>query len=58
MALREQELPRWDDTQRFNHYYRFAVNTLIPAGEAGKKLRVGDPVILAKDHKMAGLPIS
>jgi hypothetical protein len=52
MALREQELPRWDDAQRFNHYYRFAVNTSI--GEAGKKLRVGDPVILAKDHKIAG----
>lgn len=54
MALREQELPRWDDAQRFNHYYRFAVNTSIPVGEAGKKLRVGDPVSLAKDHNLEG----
>jgi len=58
MALREQELPRWDDAQHFNHYYRFAVNTSIPAGEAEKKLRIGDPVILANDHKMAGLSIN
>jgi len=44
MELRKQYLPGWSDARRFNHFYRFAVNTSIPAGEAGKLLRVGDPV--------------
>jgi len=46
MEMRRQELPEWANAQRFNHYYRFAVNTSIPAEEAGKQLRVGDPVNL------------
>jgi uncharacterized protein len=46
MGMRKQMLPQWADARRFNHYYRFAVNTSIPVGEAGKKLRVGDPVVL------------
>jgi uncharacterized protein len=45
MEMRKQMLPEWAEVTRFNHYYRFAVNTSIPASEAGKKLRVGDPVI-------------
>jgi uncharacterized protein YcbX len=31
---------------RFNHCYRFAVNTSIPSSEAGKLLRAGDTVLL------------
>ena len=46
MEMRKQMLPEWADATRFNHYYRFAVNTSIPASEAGKKLRVGDPIVL------------
>jgi uncharacterized protein len=46
MEMRKQTLPEWADAERFNHYYRFAVNTSIRFGEAGKKLRVGDPVVL------------
>ncbi len=46
MEMRRQSLPEWANQQRFNHYYRFAVNTSIPAGEAGKWLRAGDPVSL------------
>ena len=46
MEMRKQMLPEWADAMRFNHYYRFAVNTSISASEAGKKLRVGDPVVL------------
>jgi uncharacterized protein YcbX len=46
MEMRKQMLPAWANTLRFSHYYRFAVNTSIPASEAGKKLRVGDPVVL------------
>ena len=46
MQMRKQTLPHWANAERFNHYYRFAVNTSIPLSEAGKKLRVGDPVVL------------
>jgi len=42
MQLRRENLPAWANASRFNHFYRFAVNTSIPATEAGKILRVGD----------------
>jgi hypothetical protein len=42
MRLREEHLPAWVEAGRFNHFYRLAVNTSIPATEAGKRLRVGD----------------
>jgi len=42
MQLRKDHLPTWANAQRFNHYYRFAVNTSIPPTEAGKILRLGD----------------
>jgi len=42
MERRKQSLPDWANAQRFNHFYRFAVNTSIPATETGKRLRVGD----------------
>jgi MOSC domain-containing protein len=42
--LRQAHLPDWAVTAPFNHYYRFAVNTRIPAEEAGKAIRVGDTV--------------
>lgn len=42
MQLRREHLPEWANAQRFNHFYRFAVNTSIPATEAGKQLRIGD----------------
>ena len=29
---------------RFNHFYRLAVNTIVPADQAGKTVRVGDEV--------------
>lgn len=48
MQRRQQTLPPWTNPQRFNHFYRLAVNTRIPASEAGKLLRVGDPVQLLK----------
>jgi uncharacterized protein len=44
MELRKKFLPAWADARRFNHFYRFAVNTSIPPGEAGKPLRLGDGV--------------
>jgi uncharacterized protein YcbX len=44
MEQRKKFLPPWANAQRFNHYYRFAVNTSIPPGEAGKIMRLGDVV--------------
>jgi hypothetical protein len=44
MELRKKYLPEWANAQRFNHFYRFAVNTSIPLTETGKSLRVGDLV--------------
>jgi uncharacterized protein YcbX len=44
MELRKRFLPEWANAQRFNHFYRFTVNTSIPPDEAGKSLRVGDAV--------------
>jgi len=43
--LRRQHLPQWANVQRFNHFYRFAVNTSIPESEAGKCLRAGDVLV-------------
>lgn len=47
MQLREEHLPEWANAQRFNHFYRFAINTSIPPSEAGKKLKVGDALTIA-----------
>jgi uncharacterized protein YcbX len=42
---RQRRLPPWADARRFNHFYRFAVNTSIPAVEVGKRLRIGDALV-------------
>jgi uncharacterized protein len=44
MERRRRMLPTWANAARFNHTYRFAVNTSIPPSEAGKRLRAGDAV--------------
>lgn len=41
---RQESLPKSVDRSRFNHFYRLAVNTNIPATQAGKVIRVGDRV--------------
>jgi uncharacterized protein YcbX len=46
MRLRKEHLPEWTNAQRFNHFYRFAVNTSIPSSETGKHLRTGDVLSL------------
>lgn len=43
-ARRQADFPRAASSAQFNHYYRFALNTRVPATEAGKVLRVGDEV--------------
>lgn len=50
---RRQHLPVWSNSQRFNHFYRFAVNTSIPATEAGKTLRRGDVLTLGESQERA-----
>lgn len=45
-ANREAALPPWATLSRFNHFYRLAVNTCVPASEAGKSVRVGDILTL------------
>jgi uncharacterized protein YcbX len=45
MELRKKTLPEWANAQRFNHFYRFAINTSIMPSEAGKELRVRDGVV-------------
>ena len=42
--LRQQHLPAAASTAPFNHFYRFTVNTRIKAAEAGKAIRLGEPV--------------
>jgi uncharacterized protein len=46
MEMRKKTLPPWSQPLRFNHYYRFAINTSIPGSETGRILRVGDEVHL------------
>jgi uncharacterized protein YcbX len=43
---RRETLPAWSDVSRFDHFYRFSVNTVAP-GHGARVLRVGDPVSLA-----------
>jgi uncharacterized protein YcbX len=43
---REQSLPSWSPRQRFNHFYRLAVNTRLAPHQPAGRLRVGAPVEL------------
>ena len=45
-ARREAALPPWANPTRFNHFYRLAVNTCVPASESGKTISVGDALTL------------
>jgi uncharacterized protein YcbX len=47
MQLRKEHLPAWANAQRFNHFYRFAINTSVPPTEAGKQLRIGDKITIS-----------
>jgi MOSC domain-containing protein len=41
---REKTLPAWAEKSRFDHFYRLAVNTRVPPGQAGKTISVGDEI--------------
>jgi len=43
---RRSHIPAWTPEARFDHYYRLATNTRVASREAGKLLRVGDPLLL------------
>jgi uncharacterized protein YcbX len=42
--LRSRTLPLWSTRERFNHFYRVAVNTRSHGDQDGKLLRVGDRI--------------
>ena len=44
---REAMLPPWSPRSRFDHFYRLSTNTRVASTEAGKIIRVGDPLILS-----------
>jgi uncharacterized protein YcbX len=44
--FRRANIPSWTPETRFDHYYRLATNTRVAPTETGKRLRVGDPVVL------------
>jgi uncharacterized protein YcbX len=46
LQKREQQTPPWADRTWFDHFYRLAVNTVVPPSEAGKTLRVGDNITI------------
>lgn len=44
---RENRLPAWAPRDRFNHFYRLAVNTQLASGQSSTRLHVGESVTLA-----------
>jgi uncharacterized protein len=44
--FRRANIPSWTPEARFDHYYRLATNTRVAPTEIGKRLRVGDPLLL------------
>jgi len=44
--LREANLPPWSPRERFDRFYRFSTNTRVASTEAGKLLRLHDPLCL------------
>lgn len=46
VAQRRANLPEWAIASRFNHFYRLAVNTRVPASASGKCLNVGDTITI------------
>jgi uncharacterized protein YcbX len=45
-AHRAAALPAWAPPTAFDHFYRLAVNTRVPASEVGKQIQVGDKVTM------------
>jgi hypothetical protein len=45
---REEQLARWATRDRFNHFYRLAVNTQLAAGQSAGRLSTGDLLSIAQ----------
>ena len=43
---RRATLPPWAARERFDHFYRLTVNTIIDPDQAGKMIRIGDAITL------------
>lgn len=41
---RQETLPDWVNSSRFNHFYRLSINTKLPGSEAGKIIKIGDDI--------------
>ena len=44
MAHRAAEVPAWAQRSAMEHFFMFSLRTTVQPGEAGKVLRIGDPV--------------
>ncbi|PSP54781.1 MOSC domain-containing protein [Halobacteriales archaeon QS_1_67_19] len=44
LRRREETLPAWTESDRFDHAFRLMVNTRVPEESAGTTVEVGDPV--------------
>lgn len=42
--LRDRTLPAWSTRERFNHFYRVAINTRLSSETGGRTIRVGDRI--------------
>ncbi|NET23838.1 MAG: MOSC domain-containing protein [Okeania sp. SIO1H5] len=51
MRRRKENMPPTIAANRFNHYYRFALNTNISPTEAGKQIHLGDRVNAAENRE-------
>jgi Uncharacterized Fe-S protein len=43
---RKATLPAWANKNRFNHFYKFCLNTQTPLTEAGKNITINDEVVI------------
>lgn len=46
IEMRKKTLPVWAIPSRFDHHYRFAVNTIVPQTETNKEIKIGDKVFI------------
>lgn len=49
---REETLPEWTDSDRFDHFFRLMLNTQVPQSDWGAELAVGDEVEILGERPM------
>ncbi|MEL6321666.1 MAG: MOSC N-terminal beta barrel domain-containing protein, partial [Cyanobacteria bacterium J06626_14] len=50
VAQRKANLPKWAERSQFNHFYRLAINTQLPATEEGKTISINDTLTIDSSH--------